>query len=62
MENILPWITAHWADVLAIIGGVQLVAVTISRLTPSTRDDTVVASVFGWVDKIGGILSIKPKA
>ncbi len=35
----------HWKDILAIIGGVVAVASVIVKLTPSTKDDTVLAKI-----------------
>ena len=39
------WLSEHWDDVLAIIGGVVLVVSTIVKLTATTKDDTVWAKV-----------------
>lgn len=41
----MSWITAHWKDILAIIGGVVAVASVIVKLTPSTKDDSVLAKI-----------------
>lgn len=35
----IAWITEHWKDILAIIGGVVTVASIVVRLTKSDRDD-----------------------
>lgn len=41
----MEWISAHWDDVLAIIGGVVLVVSTVVKLTATNKDDTVWAKV-----------------
>ena len=41
----MEWITTHWDDVLAIIGGVVLVVSTVVKLTSTDKDDTVWAKV-----------------
>ena len=41
----MEWITTHWDDVLAIIGGVVLVVSTVVKLTATDKDDTVWAKV-----------------
>ena len=41
----MEWITAHWKDILAIIGGVVAVASLIVKLTPTQKDDTVLAKI-----------------
>jgi hypothetical protein len=35
----IAWITEHWKDILAIIGGVVTVASIVVRLTKSDKDD-----------------------
>lgn len=39
------WIVEHWSDVLAIIGGVVSVATIIVKLTPTTKDDSVLNAI-----------------
>ena len=41
----MEWISVHWDDVLAIIGGVVLVVSTVVKLTSTDKDDTVWAKV-----------------
>lgn len=41
----MEWITAHWDDVLAIIGGLVVVVSTVVKLTSTTKDDTVWAKI-----------------
>lgn len=41
----MEWITAHWKDILAIIGGVVTVASIIVKLTPTQKDDNILAKV-----------------
>lgn len=41
----MEWITTHWDDVLAIIGGLVVVVSTVVKLTSTTKDDTVWAKV-----------------
>lgn len=41
----MEWISAHWDDVLAIIGGVVLVVSSVVKLTSTDKDDTVWAKV-----------------
>lgn len=43
--NFVNWIVSHWADVLAIIGGVVSVASIIVKLTPTTKDDSVLNAI-----------------
>lgn len=41
----MDWITQHWDDVLAIIGGLIIVVSTIVKLTSTDKDDTVWAKI-----------------
>lgn len=41
----IAWITEHWKDILAIIGSVVTVASLIVKLTPSTKDDAILAKI-----------------
>lgn len=41
----MEWIQAHWKDILAIIGGVVTVASIIVKLTPTQKDDNVLAKI-----------------
>lgn len=54
----LDWFTAHWTDIMATISAVLLLGHTVVKLTPSTKDDELLARIESVV---GGILN-KPKA
>ncbi len=41
----MEWITTHWDDMLAIIGGVVVVVSTVVKLTATDKDDTVWAKI-----------------
>ena len=41
----MNWIMSNWKDILAIIGGVVTVASIIVKLTPTQKDDNVLAKV-----------------
>lgn len=49
----MEWITAHWKDVLAVIGGVVTVASLIVKLTPTQKDDTVLAKLIKILSVLG---------
>ena len=58
-ENDMSWITAHWQDLLAILGGIYAVATAIALITPTDKDNTLLDKIGKWADKIG--LKIKGK-
>lgn len=49
----MDWIMQHWKDILAIIGGVVTVASLIVKLTPSQKDDTVLAKIIKILSALG---------
>ena len=49
----MEWIQAHWKDILAIIGGVVTVSSIIVKLTPSQKDDTVLAKIIKILAALG---------
>lgn len=49
----MDWIIAHWKDILAIIGGVVTVASIVVKLTPTQKDDTVLAKIIKILSALG---------
>ena len=64
----MEWISAHWDEVLAIIGGVVLVVSTVVKLTSTNKDDTVwakvlkVLSALSLVNPDGSLIGKNPTA
>lgn len=46
----MTWILANWDNVLAVYGGVVALCTTIVKITPSTKDDTILAKVVKVLD------------
>lgn len=49
----MEWITTHWKDILAIIGGVVTVCSIIVKLTPTQKDDSVLAKIIKILSALG---------
>ena len=49
----MEWITVHWKDILAVIGGVVTVASLIVKLTPTQKDDNILAKVIKVISALG---------
>lgn len=49
----MEWITAHWKDILAIIGAVVTAASLIVKITPTQKDDTVLAKIIKILAVLG---------
>lgn len=45
MTEILSWIQSHWDDLLAIYGGIVAVATVVVKLTPTQKDDAILAKI-----------------
>ncbi len=50
MENIVHWINAHWADILAIYGAAVALATIIVKITPSQKDDAILAKIVKFLN------------
>jgi len=50
MNEVINWIKEHYQDVLAIIGGIVSVASIVVKLTPSQKDDAVLAKIIALLD------------
>lgn len=49
----MDWIMAHWKDILSVIGGVVTVASIIVKLTPTPKDDGILAKVIKILAALG---------
>lgn len=41
----MEWIQSNWKDILAVIGGAVTLATAIVKLTPTQKDDNVLAKI-----------------
>ena len=63
--EIITWIKANWESILAIIGGIVSVATIIVKITPTQKDDNVLAtiikilSIFSLVNPDGSFIGRK---
>ena len=61
----MEWIQLHWKDVLTVIGGVVSVCSIIVKLTPSQKDDNILAkiikllAIFGIFNPDGSLIGKK---
>lgn len=58
----LDWIVAHWTDILAVYGGVVAIATFIVKLTPSVKDDTILAKIIDFLDHFSTVFKKKDAA
>jgi hypothetical protein len=53
--QLLAWVTAHFVEILAVLGSLNLAAQGIARLTPTEADDKLVAKLGGWLGWLGSL-------
>lgn len=49
----MDWIVEHWKDILAIIGAVVSLATLITAITPTQRDNEILAKIIKILAAIG---------
>lgn len=49
----MDWIVQHWKDVLAVIGAAVSLATLIVALTPTPKDDAILAKIIKFLSAIG---------
>jgi hypothetical protein len=59
--EVINWVAAHWAEIMGAVAAVHAAAVAIVNLTPTPKDDEVVAQVYRWVEIAAGIVTPKAK-
>ncbi len=45
----MEWINENWGSIISVTIGVLSVASVITKMTPSPKDDAVVAKLLAWV-------------
>lgn len=60
MQEVLAYIQTHWDDLFTVIGITVSLATAITKLTPSTKDDAIVAKIAAVIEKLSVLK--KPKA
>ena len=51
--QIVNWMTSNWTDVIALAGGVVILARIIVKLTPTPADDSLLEKVIGFLKGLG---------
>lgn len=49
MSDFISFIQTHWDELLSIIGGIVSVASIIVKLTPTTKDDSVLNAIINFL-------------
>ena len=50
----MDWIVENWAEILALLGALGAVATIVCRMTPSPKDDELVAKILSWLHMLPG--------
>ena len=51
--EIVNFVKEHWVEILAVIGGLDIILGIVVKWTKPTWDDSVYAVVHGWIAKLG---------
>lgn len=57
----IDWLSNHWVEILAALAAIHTAAVAVVNLTPTPKDDEIVAKVYRWVERFAGIFTNKVK-
>ena len=59
--DVFNWVMAHGAEIVAALVAVHAAAVAIVNLTPTPKDDEVVAKAYVVIEWLAGIFTPKAK-
>lgn len=62
MSDILSWFTGHWDALLSVVAILLSLAVSVTKLTPTTKDDEIVAKVEEVLKNLGVVKDPPPAA
>lgn len=51
--QIVNWVTGNWETIVALVGGVVLLARIIVKLTPTPADDTFLEKIVNFLKGVG---------
>jgi len=57
----LNWVLANGEGIFAVVIALHAAALAIVNLTPTPKDDAVVAKVYGVIEVVAGIVTKKAK-
>jgi hypothetical protein len=57
IETIKSFVGEHGAGILAILGAIYVLATAIAAVTPTTKDDAILAKIREWLLRFGMDLS-----
>lgn len=52
IQQVISLFKAHWVEVLAALGAIDVLLGIITKLTPVKWDDNVYAIIHGWIAKL----------
>lgn len=57
----LEFVSSNWEALAAVAVATHGLALAIVNLTPTPKDDKVLAKVYKWVERVAGLFSEKTK-
>jgi predicted metal-dependent phosphoesterase TrpH len=62
MQDVITYVTTNWDGIFAAILAVHAAAVAIVNLTPTPKDDAILAKVYGVIEIAAGLFTKKAKS
>jgi len=53
--EIVNWFKDNWESLVKIVLAAHALALLIVNLTPTPKDNEILAKLYGWIEKIAGI-------
>ena len=48
----MEYLTTHWVEITAVVGGIVTVASLITKMTPTQADDKVLAKIVAFLNTV----------
>ena len=61
MQQIIEWLQNNWTNIMAVIGAAVTFATVIVKITPSQKDDAVLAKIVKILDWFSTVNPKPPK-
>ncbi|CAB4139472.1 hypothetical protein UFOVP347_28 [uncultured Caudovirales phage] len=61
MQTVFDFLTGNWEAIVAVLVALHALALAVVNLTPTPRDNEILARVYRVVEMVGGIVTRKAK-
>ena len=54
VQSIISFVQLHWVEILAVIGGIDVILGIVVKWTPATWDNNVYTILHSWISRLLG--------